>query len=86
MRTRRSRWRERFKFFCADLCGGTGIFLTFVDFTAMADFKYEDNEYVLLEGTKNAVIANTILPKMVELSLESLADSARIVQVGHAFQ
>jgi hypothetical protein len=52
----------------------------------MANFKYEDNQYVLLERTEDAVIANTILPKMMELPLEPLANPARIVQFGHALQ
>ena len=52
----------------------------------MANFKYEDNQYVLLERSEDAVIANAILPKMMELSLQPLANPARIVQFGHALQ
>ena len=58
--------------------------LAFVDFAAVADFKDEDNQYFLLERTENTVIADAILPKVMKLSLEALADAARIVQFGHA--
>jgi hypothetical protein len=52
----------------------------------VADFEYEDNEYILLEGTENSVIANAIFPKVMELSFKPLTNCARVVEFGHAYQ
>jgi hypothetical protein len=50
--------------------------LPLVHFAAVANFKDEDQQYLLLARTENAVIADTILPKLMKLSLEALADAA----------
>lgn len=88
-RTRRSRWQgsseiAEVRSQIAKVTAHERQALPLVHFAAVADFKDEDHQYLLLEKTENAVIADTILPKVVKLSLEALADAARIVQFGHA--
>jgi hypothetical protein len=63
-RTRRSRGRRSFKFFCHGFARiHTNRKLARIDFFAVANAENENDESVILEGTDQAIIADPVSPE-----------------------
>jgi len=48
------------------------------------DAKNQHHEAVMLQGTDEAVVSNTVFPELAQCAFESLADLARVVEFGDA--
>ena len=56
-----------------------------VDFFAMTDAKNQDQKAVVFELADQTVVTHAVFPELAETrAVQGLADTARIVQFGHA--